>query len=279
MIAYNVQYARSGLEHLGPVDRARAHLDVVVQYFESAGRWQLPSAVLVLGLFVVAVYVAWTRGGSHRRLLAAGAMLTLLATLGTLALTAFWRHHLQMLAYPAVLIAATGISVVALLLGRRAGAIAAVACVVFALWSSVKNEDRIDVSSAWTTTPHSGGAVALERARVRLHAGDDKVSYIVFGGNSENAHAAFIGDELDLVCRWFHIYPQSLEKYFEETVQCFEREDPDLVLVTLGFFDDRAEPPEWAAFVSSARRFLDTRYELVETEHPGFEVWKRRGTA
>jgi len=278
MIAYNVQYARSGLEHLGPVDRARAHLDVVVQYFESAGRWQLPGAVLVLGLFAVAGYLVWTRGGSNRRLLAAGAVLTLLATLGTLALTAFWRHHLQMLAYPIVLIAATGVSAVALLFGRRAGAIAAAACTVFALWSSVKNEDRIDISSAWTTAPHSGGAVALERARMRFHAGDDKVAYIVFGGNSENAHAVFIGDELDLVCRWFHIYPQSLTKYFEETVECFGREDPDLVLVTLGFFDSRLAPPEWAAFVASARRFLDTRYELVETEHPGFEVWRQKPT-
>ena len=275
MVAYNFQYARAGLEHLGPVDRARYHLDIVVNYFQNAGRWQYPAALLVLGLFTVAAYLAWRRG-PNSRLLAAAAALTVVATLGTLALTAFWSHHLQMLAYPAALIAATGITVVAMRFGSVAGAVLAAACVAFALWSSVKHETRIDISTAWTTRPHAGGAVALERARERLHAADDHVSYFVFGGNSENGHGAFISDDFDLACRWFHIYPGALPKYFDETVDCYQREDPELILVSLGFFDSRRSPPEWAEFVSGARRFLDTRYELVETEHPGFEVWARK---
>lgn len=279
MIAYNVYYAGSLVQDLGPVGRARAHLDVVVQYFEDAGRWQLPAALLALGLFAVASFLAWTARDSYRRLLASAAALTLLATFGTLALTAYWTHHLQMLAYPAALMATTGVSVVALRFGGRAGMATAAAFVLFALWASVKNEERIDLSPAWRNTPHSGGAVALERARARYHALDERVTYMVFGGNSENGHAAFIGDEFDLACRWFHIYPESLEKHFEETRDCYEREDPELILVTLGFFDSRTTPPEWGAFVSSARRLLDTRYELVETEHPGFEVWRRRASA
>ena len=211
MVAYNFEYSRQGLEHLGPVDRARAHLDVVHQFFESSGRWQLPAAYLVLGLFAVAAVVIWSRR-PDRRVLAAAALLILLATLGTLALTAFWEHHLQMLAYPAVVIAATGITAVAVLFGSRAAGVAAAACVVFALWSSVKNESRIDISAAWRNTPHSGGAVALERARARFHPNDERVSYIVFGGNSENGHGAFIASEFDLACRWFHIYPQALDQ-------------------------------------------------------------------
>ena len=274
MTAYNVQYAKSGLEHLGPVDRARWHLDVAVSYFQNAGRWHYPAAVLVLGLFAIAAYLAWRRG-LNSRLLAAAAALTVVATLGTLALTAFWSHHLQMLAYPAALIAATGITIVAQRLGSVAGVVLAAACVAFALWSSVKHESRIDISAAWKTRPHAGGAVALERARERLHAGDDHVSYFVFGGNSENGHGAFISDDFDLACRWFHIYPGALTKYFDETVDCYERNDPELILVSLGFFDSRRSPPEWAGFVSGARRFLDKQYELVETEHPGFEVWAR----
>lgn len=277
MIAYNVHYSSSLVDHLGPVDRARAHLDVPVQYFESSGRWQLPAAVLVLAVFAAAVVVAWTRAESRRRALAAASVLTLVATLGTLALTAYWTHHLQMLAYPAALIVATIVSVVALRLGRRAGAIVAAACVVFALWSSVKNETRIDVADAWTTsTPISAGAVALERARMRFHADDERVSYVAFGGNSENAHAVFIADELELVCRWFHLYPESLESHFEETLDCVNREDPALILVTLGFFDSRRDVPAWGEFVGSVRRLLESRYERVETEHPGFEVWARK---
>ena len=50
--------------------------------------------------------------------------------------------------------------------------------------------------------------------------------YLVLGGNSENGHAAFIGDELDLACRWFHLYPSSREAHFDETLECARREDP-----------------------------------------------------
>jgi len=34
--------------------------------------------------------------------------------------------------------------------------------------------------------------------------------------------------------------------------------------------------PRWDAFVRRSRRLLDAHYELVETEHPGVQVWKRR---
>jgi hypothetical protein len=99
---------------------------------------------------------------------------------------------------------------------------------------------------------------------------------MVFGGNSENAHAVFISDELDLVCRWFHLYPHSTDEQLDETTECSEREKPMLVLVTLGFYDPRPGAPKWEAFVSSAKRLLHARYDLVVTVHPGFEVWKRR---
>jgi hypothetical protein len=185
-----------------------------------------------------------------------------------------------MLAYPAALVAATLISVLSSAAGTRAGVVAAGACVAFALWSSVKHEDRLEVSSAWRTTPISPGAVALEKARARFFDGSEPVTYMVFGGNSENAHAAFIGDGFELSCRWFHLYPVSLDRQFEETLECGRREAPMLVLITLGFFDERAEEPtRWGAFVAGARRMLDAGYEKVGEEHPGFEVWKRRDVA
>jgi hypothetical protein len=279
-ITYNVEYSNALLAEQGTFGRMREHARIVVDFFERSGRWQLPAALLVLGVFSAAVVVAWTRLGARQRVLATASAVTLIATLWTLAMTAYWGHHLQMLAYPAALVAATLISVLSSAAGTRAGVVAAGACVAFALWSSVKHEDRLEVSSAWRTTPISPGAVALEKARARFFDGSEPVTYMVFGGNSENAHAAFIGDGFELSCRWFHLYPVSLDRQFEETLECGRREAPMLVLITLGFFDERAEEPtRWGAFVAGARRMLDAGYEKVGEEHPGFEVWKRRDVA
>jgi hypothetical protein len=98
---------------------------------------------------------------------------------------------------------------------------------------------------------------------------------MVFGGVSENAHAAFTDDELDLACRWFHLYPFSREKQFAETLDCLDEKQPELVLVTLGFFDP-APPSSWAGFVADARRALEARYRKVSDVYPGFQLWKRR---
>jgi 4-amino-4-deoxy-L-arabinose transferase-like glycosyltransferase len=275
MIAYNVHYANSLVSADGPLGRQREHLEIVVDFFELSGRWQLPAALLVLAGFAVAAALIAVKGSRQQRLLAGAGATVLVATLFTLAMTAYWSHHLQMLAFPAALIAATFVSVASREVGQRAGIAVAAVCVLFALWSSVKHESSIDLAPQWREAPHSGGAVALERARQRFHPTSNRVSYIVFGGNSENGHAAFIGEEFELVCRWFHLYPESLDEQFDETLRCSRREDPMLVLITLGFFDERPAPPEWGEFVAGARRLLETRYELVETEHPGFQVWKR----
>jgi hypothetical protein len=278
IVTYNVYYSNALLEADGVLGRADAHFDIVVGYFEESGRWQLPAAALVLGAFAAAaIYLARTRGG-WRRLLAATSAVTLVAGLGTLALTAYWFHHLHLLAYPAALIAATLTSVVAVTLGHRAGSAAAAACVLFALWSSVKNEDRVRVHPGWTASPVSVSADALEEARTRFYDRSERVTYMVFGGNSENAHAVFIPDELDLACRWFHLYPHSTDEQLDETTDCSRREAPMLILVTLGFYDAVPGWPKWEAFVSNARRLLRTRYELVVTAHPGFQVWKRKAS-
>jgi hypothetical protein len=278
-ITYNAEYANALLESDSTLGRMEEHLKIVVDQFRVAGRWQFPTALLVVGVFAAAVAFAWTHA-SRQRVLATMAALTLVLTVGTLALTAYWSHHLQMLAYPAAFIAATLVSLASSTLGARAGAIGATLCVAFAGWSAVKHESRLDVSSAWTTSPISAGAEVLEDARARFYPESERVTYMVFGGNSENAHAAFIGDEFDLVCRWFHLYPVSLDRQFEETLDCARGEAPMLVLVTLGFFDERStQATRWGAFVRDARRFLDSEYEKVGEEHPGFEAWKRKDDA
>jgi hypothetical protein len=234
--------------------------------------------VLVLAAFcAAAVLIVRAPGRSRVRLLAPSAATTLVLALASLGVTAYWFHHLQALAYPAALIAATMVSGAAISLGPRAGAVAAAACVLFALWSSIKNEDRLGMSTGWTSSGGSTSSEALEQARKRFFGDDEHVTYMAFGGNSENAHAVFISDQFDLVCRWFHLYPHSTEEQLEETKECSRREDPELILVTLGFFDTRAGD-SWQDFVSSARQLLDTEYELVVTTHPGFQVWKRKSS-
>jgi hypothetical protein len=149
--------------------------------------------------------------------------------------------------------------------------------VAFALWSSVKNEDGFSVFRTWNTTPISVGADLLDDARARFYSDEERVTYMVFGGNSENAHAVFVEDGFDLSCRWFHLAPVSLDRQFEETLSCGRRESPMLVLVSLGFFDERSiSESRWGSFVRGAREFLDENYEKVAEAHPGFQVWKRR---
>ena len=276
LVEYNVYYSRALYGDEGFLGRARLHLDVVIDYFRLSGRWQLPAAVLVLGAFcVAAVYLARTSKVSRGRLLAASAALTLVLTLGSLALTAYWFHHVQMLAYPVALIAATLISAVASSLGERAGALTAVACVLFALWAALKSDDRVGQSTPWTASGGSAASDALEQARIRYYPRAKRVTYMVFGGNSENAHAVFISHRFDLACRWFHLYPYSTDDQLDETTDCSRREKPMLILVTLGFYDDRTGA-SWRRFVANAEHLLHSRYELVVTAPPGFQAWKRR---
>ena len=274
-ITYNVHYASAQSDSEGLVGRSVEHLRVAVDFLEQAGRWQLPLAILVLVVFAAAASLALWRGGGSQRALSAVAAATLLGSLVTIGLTAYWEHHLQVLAYPATCIAAALISFAADGLGRRVGAMVAVTFVLFAVWTSAKNDGGLEVSRAWTSTPISAGAVALERARVHLDPGAERITYAVLGSNSENGHAAFIGSEFDLVCRWFQLYPFNMPEQFDETLACAEREGPRFVLVTLGFFETRADGSPWAEFVSKSKRLLRDRYELVEEEHPGFQVWRR----
>ncbi len=279
VLGYNVHYSGS-LSAQGPLDGVRGHLDIVREYFLAAGRWQAPAAVAALGLFVAGAFLGWRPGGRSFRALTATAVAALVGVVATLALTALWNHHLQMLAYPAALGGAAVVAATTARFGSRLGAVVAAACILFAAWSSMKYEVAAGASArAWSADAVSVPAEELEKARLRFYPRSARVTYMVFGGNSENAHAVFVDDAFALSCRFFHLYPFSLEEQFAETLACGAREKPMLVLVTLGFLDDRAGEGPWGAFVRGARRFLDARYDKIGTAYPGFQVWKRKETA
>lgn len=276
ILAYNTYYSNAGLQSQGGSGGALEHLELVREYFLASGKWQWPAAVIaVVGLFATAV-VGWRRHGRSFQLLSAVAITTLIATVGTLALTALFGVHLQMLAYPATLAAATLISATSRWIDGRAGAVAAAVCVVFAAWTCLKNEDVSNLSlRAWSSPQVSTPGTTLEAARVRWYEGVDRVPYMVFGRNSEDAHAAFISDELTLACRWFHQYPFYSDEQFSETLECARSKRPMLVLVTQSFYDPMPDAPRWESFVSSAREFLEAGYEIVG-EVGMSQVWKRR---
>lgn len=276
VIAYNVHYASARTGSDGTVGRAREHLSVAWNYFYRAGRWQAPLAALVLVAFGAAVGLAWARGTRKELLLGVVATASLVSGFLVLSQTAYAPEHLQLLAYPATLVAASLVWRADASFGRSMGAIVATLVALFALWTTFKPVNSRDISSLWSARPISPGAIALERARERFEPTARRVTYMVFGSNSEGGHAAFIRPEFDLVCRYFQLYYFSTSEQFDETSRCAARQRPTFVLVTLGFFEPIGDVPRWNAFVGRARRLLETDYQLVEQEHPGVQVWKRR---
>jgi hypothetical protein len=273
VVANNVHYADAGSP--GAAGGVAGHLNVIRLTFAEAGRWQAPAAVLVSMILSVVVVVTFRRLGRGGAGLAVAALASLVATLITLTLTAIWTHHLQMLAYPAGLGVAATIALAASY-GRWLGIAVAMCCVGFAIWSMAKLETIPPSLRAWTDTPFRVPSEELERARHRYFADDETVTYMVFGSNSENAHAVFIDDAFDLSCRWFHLYTFSRPELFEETLDCAVEEAPDLILVTLGF-DSPPDGSSWSSFVRRARGLLKSDYKRVGEAYPGFEVWKHRG--
>jgi hypothetical protein len=268
-IVYNVHYSDAAI-HGGGV---RVHLEIVREFFAASGKWQLPAAELATATLLVVAAVDWFRLGRSFRRLSAIALMTLGAALVTLAATAIFGAHLQLLAYPAALGTAT--LVVALKdHWKPLGIAAAAACVLFAAWSSLKQEDLSRLSlRTWTTEPVSTPGLALESTRARSFPEAGRVTYAVFGRNTEDGHAAFVHD-MDLRCRYFVQYPFYRDGQLGETLDCARQAAPMLILVTTSFYDPMPGEPDWEAFVADTRAFLDSDYELV-TEQGMSQVWKR----
>ena len=210
--------------------------------------------------------------------MSAAAVATLVAGFVTLATTAVFTVHLQLLAYPAALGCAT--LVLALReLWKPLAVGAAATCIALAVRASLGQEDLSALSvRAWTTAPVSIPGTALEATRARLFPDGRRVSYAVFGRNTEDGHAAFVSRSMDLQCRYFHQYPFYRDAQLQETLDCARRSLPELILVTTSFYDPMPGQPAWQRFVAETRAMLRSRYDLV-TREGMTEVWRQRPAA
>ena len=98
--------------------------------------------------------------------------------------------------------------------------------------------------------------------------------YVVFGSNSENAHAVFIDGAFELECRWFHLYPNNAAEHLSETLDCANAKRPELVLVTVGFFEPRGGGPAWDELRVGRARLPRVGYVKV-ADQDMFQVWRR----
>jgi len=269
IVLYNVDYADEGLVTQGGSGSVVEHVSLIPDFLWAAGRWQPVAAAGLVTIGLAALVVAWLRARRELGSLAAVTATAALAALVTVAMTALFHSHLQMLAFPVVLGAATIVAVVDRALGRVLAAAAAVLLVALGLSASLER-DGLEVQP-WSRDPISFPGTSLKTVRADLPS--SSVTYSVFGRNSENGHAAFAGDGLELACRWFHQYPFH-KSQLVETLDCVREERPTLVIVTPGFYDPIAIP-RWEEYVAGARRILATDYERALTAHD-VEVWKRR---
>jgi len=271
LIDYNVHYSNAGVHGGG----TRAHLHVVRELFAASGKWQLPAAELAVALLLSTTILGWLRLGQAFRRVSAVAVATLGAGMVTLAATAIFVEHGQLLAYPIALGAATLVRG-AKHLWRPLGALTAASLVLFAAWSSLKLEDLSELTiRTWTTAPVSTPGVTLESVRLRSFPHTERVTYAVLGRNSEDGHAAFLDNTMDLRCRYFHLYPFYRQEQLDETIDCIRREQPMLILVTTSLYDPMPARPRWEGFVAESRALLASRYRLVR-EVGMSQVWRRR---
>jgi hypothetical protein len=241
------------------------HLAVVVAVFLLAGAL----AVRTLRRRRAAPDAA-TPAAATRFLAAAFLCATALTAL-TLALTAAWSPHDQMLAFPELLLIAF---VVAWLVSSRPGLAAgaggiAVLCAVAALGlvllggTAAAPYARAGGVSYWFDSGHSETAEELEQAAAGRFPAAREVTYAHLGQNDEEAVAAFLDGRFALACPAIAQYVFTPQ--LDGVLRCVERKRPELVLVTQKFRREPHAPAEWDQFVAGGTKLLARDYERVST--------------
>jgi hypothetical protein len=205
------------------------------------------------------------------RFLAAAFLCATAMTALTLALTAAWSPHDQMLAFPELLLIAF---VIAWLVSSRPGLAGgvrglALLCAVAALGTVLLGGTaaapyaRAGGVSYWFASGDSETAEELERAAARRFPAAHEVTYVHLGQNDEEAVAAFLDRRFALACPAIAQYVFTPQ--LDGVLRCVERKRPELVLVTQKFRREAHAPAEWEQFVAGGTKLLERDYERVST--------------
>jgi hypothetical protein len=284
MLRENVSYANDVLVYTGREGNIAGHVRTAAG--DTPHFWLVVALFLITGALALWTLVRSLRGGARATpeavlgglFLACGG-----ATALTLALTAAWDHHLQMLAFPGVLLVtflvASAWSVARATQLRVAGTCAALGISLFLLGGTDAPGGADAPRSRWWSDVRSYTAEAMEAARAERLPGARTITYAHLGQNDEEGHAAFLDGSFELACSRFHQYVHTHD--LDAVLRCLDERRPQLVVVTSSFrFYDEA-PERWNLWVDRGRSFLQRRYEHVlrlETPRGPVEVWiARRG--
>jgi len=301
----NVSYSRAVLGATGHAAGVRGHVEIAawaasqpVHFAGLAVNKALHLGVFTL-VFVLALLLAirtlWPgRGASgaqaerdaddqSSRVLVALFLSATVTTAITLALTAAWFVHDQMLAFPALMLIVFVAAKVRPRLGNlpRAVPVLAIACVGIVVLGGTAGAGRTKGAIAsWFHEGHSETAELLERVAAARFAGTGKVTFAHLGQNDEDAVGAFLADRFSLSCP--EIAQYVFTPHLDETLQCVREQRPELVLVTAKFKPIAGAPAAWNRFVADGSSLLASAYERVamkRTVNGSATVWALAGTS
>jgi hypothetical protein len=228
-----------------------------------------------------------------RRALAMLFLCSTVATVVTLALTAAWTQHDEVLAFPGLMLIALVAALIAGGAPELPRSIAACAAAVLGVAllggtaASMSSSGGLPVS-AWFRAARSQTADSLERAATDRFPGLHEITFAHLGGGDEEGVAAFLDSRFVLSCPVIgeYVFTPNLPT----VLRCITEKKPRLVLVTPSFTNIRRAPPAWNEFVARGSSLLGNEYELVlmgrrtrafagteETGEGSTAVWALRG--
>jgi hypothetical protein len=285
----NISYSRNVLSATGSVTGIPGHIKIAAWAASRPGHvLGVPVGkplhlVVVVAVFLLAGALAVRTLRRHpappgaatpapaTRFLAATFLCATAMTALTLALTAAWSPHDQMLAFPELLLI---VFVIAWLVSAKpklaAGlpgiaAVCAVAALGIVLLGGTASAPyaRAGGVSYWFDSGHSGTAEELEQAAASRFPAARTITYVHLGQNDEEAVAAFLDGRFELACPAIAQYV--FTPHLDGVLRCVEGKQPELVLVTQKFRREPHAPAEWDRFVVDGTRLLDRDYERVST--------------
>ena len=285
----NVAYSRNVLGATGRPTGIPGHIR------DAAGDVGSPlhfAVVAVIFLAVGVLAVRALRGGTASeegsgeptalRLLSAVFLVATVAVSVTLALTAAWEEHAQMVAIPGALLIALLVMLATTSSGRpaltvSAGATAALTLVLLGAAVGGIPGVRGSISSTWGRTGHSQTADLLEHTAGDRFPNLDDVTFAHLGQNDEKAVGAFLDDRFALACPSTaqYVFTQDLSSVLD----CIREQKPRLILVTPSFRSKADAPVDWNRFVAAGSSLLHKDYELALAEQSDggpTEVWELR---